>query len=93
MNKRRSQFLVETIIDRNKDEESLRQSMQSLDIDGTDTNIQVELKDGGPAFGNRKETVGTVRRQDFGDNFSDLQSRSDLESDFGNYPEMQQHNN
>ena len=39
MNKRRSQFLVETIIDRNKDEESLRQSMQSLDIDGTDTNI------------------------------------------------------
>ena len=90
MNKRRSQHVVETIIDRNNaEEESLRQSVQSLDIDGTGTNIQVGLMDGGPEFGNRKVADGTVKRQDFADNFSDLQSRSDLESDLGNYQEMQ----
>ena len=49
MNKRKSNMFTETIIDRNNAEEmSLRESMQSLDIDGTGTKIQVDLKDGRP---------------------------------------------
>ena len=83
LNKRRSQVAVETIIDDN--DPSVRESLQSLTI-GTDTNIQVGLGDAGkPIFANRKETVGTVRMQNFDDDFDDMQSRSDLESAFSNY--------
>ena len=82
VNKRRSQVEVETIIDGN--DPSVRESLQSLSI-GTNTNIQVGLGDAGQPMYNRKETVGTVRMQNFDDDLDDMQSRSDLESAFSNY--------